>query len=465
MKRYELLLIVVLIFVNSCTSSETDVLTPTQTPLLTKNYTTSPTPFTPPVPTVTATAEIKFIPLTTNFISIVFVEEGHIKVWQEETNDSQIIFDSGDVVGVSLSHDGQVIAFLRYWPLHWPHEADNPTSPIQYALWAINRDGTNPRELVSAELLRQADQADNQFAHMISEIAWLPNTHTIAYSTFAFPTIVGASYGGTLGDLQLVDIDTTVRTTIVPPGQDGRFIFSPNGQQIAIITADSLSFVNTDGSNWRQDILSFTRLTYPHEAYYPDGRWVSDTTFVMAAAIDEYTYNDTDGKFATWRVSADSSLVEEVAIINGRPDTVVFAPDGSQMSFVGSSNYRKTTLAAIDNSWSIVLDRDDKVTWTSNGQPFYIPAGESALTPICPDTALETRDDCGDPFSLVAGLQAASAHWINDTHFLFVTDKYPQALYLGSLDGNHVHIGTLTAYDGPSPRVYRQTFKSFAYHY
>ncbi|MCP4986557.1 MAG: hypothetical protein GY928_11025 [Colwellia sp.] len=462
------LLIVILMLVGACTTGETDLTIGPKSPSaevenLTATITVGPTnsDITPPVAIVTQPpVSNTTIKMDTSYPlaearSIFYIEEGHIKVWYTETNSNEIIFMSGDVVGLSLSDDGHLIGFLRRLP---PNKAGVPE---QYAIWAVNSDGHNPHELVSAKQLREGS-TDLDATYTIAEVSWLPNTHTLAYSSFVYPGVIGASYGRTMGDLQLINSDTASKTEIIPPGNGKRFIFSPDGKQIAVITGDSLSFVNADGSNWRRDSLSFTQLTFPHEAYYPDGVWTTPSTFTMAVAMDEYEYNDTDGSFTVWQIPSTGSLAQKIATINGRPDTVVFSPDRGQIGYVGSSNYRKLHLAAIDNDWSIVLERGAELSWTPTGEAFYISPDGSALIPICLDISQKTTVDCRNPLSLIKGEAATSIHWIDETYFLFTT--YSQNLYLGSLDSNHKHIGTLTAYDGPSAYIYPKAFKPFAYH-
>ncbi|MCP4358279.1 MAG: hypothetical protein GY796_09720, partial [Chloroflexi bacterium] len=124
--------------------------------------------------------------------SIFYIEEGHIKVWYTETNSNEIIFMSGDVMGLSLSDDGHLIGFLRRLP---PNKAGVPE---QHAIWVVNSDGHNPHELVSAKQLREGS-TDLDATYTIAEVSWLPNTHTLAYSSFVYPGVIGASYGRTMG--------------------------------------------------------------------------------------------------------------------------------------------------------------------------------------------------------------------------------------------------------------------------
>jgi len=82
---------------------------------------------------------------------VVFVKDGDIQAWDQATGQTETVYSSGDVVAVTISDDGQVVAFSRRSSvkrseLDWYEQS---------ALWAVARDGSNPRELVSAEALRE----------------------------------------------------------------------------------------------------------------------------------------------------------------------------------------------------------------------------------------------------------------------------------------------------------------------
>jgi hypothetical protein len=114
-----------------------------------------------PPPTITATARLPTNTITPTGAAptarpagqpgvVVFVQDGDIQVWDEATGQTETIFSSGDVIAVTMSDDGQVVAFLRRSPvkrseLDWYEQS---------ALWAVERDGGNPRELVGRTLSR-----------------------------------------------------------------------------------------------------------------------------------------------------------------------------------------------------------------------------------------------------------------------------------------------------------------------
>ncbi len=52
-------------------------------------------------------------PVPIGTIMVAYVKDGNIQVWDEATGQTRTIFDAGDAIGVSVSDDGQVLAFLR----------------------------------------------------------------------------------------------------------------------------------------------------------------------------------------------------------------------------------------------------------------------------------------------------------------------------------------------------------------
>src|SRR5512134_3577738 len=46
-------------------------------------------------------------------LNVAFVKDGNIQLWNEATGQIQTIVNTGDVIAVTMSDDGQVIAFLR----------------------------------------------------------------------------------------------------------------------------------------------------------------------------------------------------------------------------------------------------------------------------------------------------------------------------------------------------------------
>ena len=90
------------------------------------------------------------LPAPIDSLEVVFVNNGNLLVWDAATQQTRTIVNTGDVFSATVSDDGQAIAFTRR---SWV--GDGLEGYEQYALWTVDRVGGNPRELVSAQDLRQ----------------------------------------------------------------------------------------------------------------------------------------------------------------------------------------------------------------------------------------------------------------------------------------------------------------------
>ncbi len=77
------------------------------------------------------------------WIAIAFVKDGNIQLWDESTGQVKTILKTGDVIAVTMSDDGAVIAFLRRSVVQ---RAETERFE-QSALWAVDRNGGNPGNL------------------------------------------------------------------------------------------------------------------------------------------------------------------------------------------------------------------------------------------------------------------------------------------------------------------------------
>lgn len=107
---------------------------------------------------------------------VVYVKDGNIHVGDSATGLTRSIVDDGDATEVSVSDDGQVIAFLRHSVF------DQPELWEQFSIWAVDPGGTRLRQLLSAETLRQRLQAGPTDSTGIAEFDWISGTHRLVYS-------------------------------------------------------------------------------------------------------------------------------------------------------------------------------------------------------------------------------------------------------------------------------------------
>jgi len=398
--------------------------------------TIAPTPSPEPAPQATATA----MPIEETLL-VAFVESGDIKLWHEATHQTETIFDDGGVNTVSMSDDGQVIAFTRRW-----FDFDQCQ---QSALWVVNRSGENAREIVSpAELRATLNDIDCDYPSVVfAQIEWLPRTHRLVYSV-----ISDGEHASPQG-LYLADVDTLSITELIPADYSLRFVSSPDGSQIALISATSLGFINADG--WRQDVLAYPKKGVPI-ARIPNGVWTQDgRAFLIAAPIESESMFALN--YTIMRVPLYGSAAQQLATItNTNLDSVAFSPDGQQAAFAQDSGWFITPLPVevgpVAIPRRIILDSYANLHWSPEGAAYLFPdKSNGALFQLCPN-ATQGSQVCGEPLTQENGFIDV-IQWIDGDRFLYLT-REPHRLSLGRLDGTTIPIVTWSAEDWVSPEMF-----------
>ncbi len=259
---------------------------------------------------------------------VVFLKDGDIIVWEEATGQSETIFSAGDVIAVTMSDDAQVVAFLRRSVV----QKSEMEWYEQSALWAVDRNGQNPRELVSAEYLRGLLDASETDSTNIPQMEWIPRTHRLLYSAWTYFVQAEGESHATPAGLYLVDADTLTHAVLIPAGDHMRFAPSPDGGRVALMSLTGLSFVDVDGNNRSQEVLTYPGVGIGGSAF-PAGVWTQDSrAFVITGSIEPEPRTSLD--FTIWRVPVDGSAAQLLAAYSAsHPDSVTFSPDGRQAAF------------------------------------------------------------------------------------------------------------------------------------
>jgi len=423
------------LLIAACSPSQ-EATAPTSTPI--------PAPTTEPnaMPTLTTIPsqenEISSpIPSTEQPVVVAFIKDGNIQVWDEATNEIQTIVNAGDVIAVTMSDDGQVIAFLRRSVV----QITEIEGFEQSALWAVDRNGGNPRELVSAESLRQRLNAGERDSVNIPHMEWIPGTHRLLFSGWKYIVQAEGESHAIPEGLYLVDTDTLTDTQLIPAGNYLHFAVSPDGQQIALMSFTGLSFMNVDGSNIRSDALIYPQIGQAGPLF-PTGVWTQDSqAFVITGSFEaDARFNI---NFTIWRVPVDGSSPEALAnIIASDPRSITFSPDGQRVAFLQTTEEQPSQIAG----WSIApltdglgplaipYDYDmENITaslhWSPAGDPFT-----KNLRGLCPDATRDT-DECDTGIGFWGTV--AAIHWMDGNRVLFLT-RDPSVLFLGKMtfEGN-----------------------------
>jgi Tol biopolymer transport system component len=364
-------------------------------------------------------------------LAVAFVKDGNIQLWDESTGQIQTILNTGDVIAVTMSEDGQVIAFLRRSVV----QRTESEWLEQSALWAVDRNGGNPRELVSAESLRQRLNAAERDSTNIPQMQWIPGTHRLLFSGWKYIVQAEGESHAVPEGLYLADADARTDTVLVPAGNNLRFVLSPDGGQVALMSPSGLGFINVDGSNRRLDVLTYSSLALPGPVF-PTGVWTRDSqAFVMTASFE----NTSRGiNFTVWRVPVDGSAPKALAkILDSEPGSATFSPDGKQVAFVQSTDTQPSEVAG----WLIAplnpeagplaiptkfeFESFTNLHWSPTGDPFT-----KNLRKLCPDAASDSNI-CDVRIHFDGTL--AALQWIDGNRLLFLT-RNPSVLFLGKMD-------------------------------
>jgi len=370
-------------------------------------------------------------PSNESWLAVAFVKDGNIQLWDESTGQIQTILNTGDVIAVTISDDGQVIAFIRRSAV----QLTEGEWFEQSALWAVDRNGGNHRELVSAESLRQLLNAAERESTNIPQLQWIPGTHRLLFSGWKYIVQAEGESHAVPEGLYLADADALTDTILVPAGNNLHFVPSPDGGQVALMSPDSLGFIDVDGSNPRSDILTYSSLALPGPVF-PTGVWTRDSQAFIVTTSFENTSAAIN--FTVWRVPVNGSPPETLAeILRSVPDSTIFSPDGKHVSFV---QFTDTVPSEIDG-WFITplapeagplaiptkvgFERFANLHWSPTGDPFT-----KNLRKLCPD-ATSDSDICDVRIYFDGTL--AALQWIDGNHVLFLT-RNPSVLFLGKMD-------------------------------
>jgi YVTN family beta-propeller protein len=390
--------------------------------------------------TTKPTGEVPLVQTPGQPAVVVFVKDGDIQAWDQATGQTETIFSSGDAIAVTMSDDGQVVAFLRRSlvkrsELDWYEQS---------ALWAVERDGGKPRELVSAEILRERLNAAETDSTNIPQMEWIPGTHRLLYTGWTYLVQAEGESHATPRGLYLVDADSLTDAVLLSAENSLRFVVSPDGQQIALLSTTSLGLIHTDGSN-RQDLFQYTAEGVPGRII-PSGVWTQDAGAFLITIPTE-SESGLGLNLTIWRVPVDGALVHKplAAIIDSHSDSVTFSPDGRYAAFFRAdspgiathSGWFVTPLAleigplAVPKSAYLSWKN---LHWSPSGLPYAVHEG--TLVQLCPNPA-QDAEVCGEVLN--SGSPFAEIYWIDGTRFLFVT-REPYDLYFGSLDGTSILI-------------------------
>jgi dipeptidyl aminopeptidase/acylaminoacyl peptidase len=195
----------------------------------------------PPIkPTTAPTQDQIQVPIQ----KIVYTDDENLWIFEIDTAPRQLTHGGG-VELVRISSDGGRIAFTRRNPAEGNSE-----------LYVINSDGSDETLLLSRlDLNELYPSPAGTEGFDIGSFSFQPGSYRLYFNTLE--VFEGLGYRNT-NDLFMIDVVSGELTGILPAQAGGKFVFSPNGSKIAIIRPDSLSIINSDGTDYLPEIFSYS---------------------------------------------------------------------------------------------------------------------------------------------------------------------------------------------------------------
>ena len=339
-------------------------------------------------------------------LRVVYVDGGNVWLWTESGGNVQLT-NGQPARDVRISDDGQVIAFTV-----------GSSVDMHESVWAVNGDGSNMRQVVSAEQLDAMSTVADAVSVNTHQYEFVPGTHTLAFNTkplFEGPGLMVQD------DLRLVDLNTDTLTTLLAAGQGGMFYYSPDGGQIALVTPTTISLINADGSNRRDGVLSYANvITYSEYQYYAVPVWAADGSYLRVVIPSPDMLAD-DASITIWQLP-----------VNGSPATSLTTyPALSPLFFNGTSLspdlnkviYYQRRGDPADNLFDLRVAQLDTgaddlyVTLTQMNFQGWAPSSQLFLYREDGEMMRGHVEAMASPFTDVPNVQQVK--WIDDTHFVF----------------------------------------------
>ena len=338
---------------------------------------------------------------------IVYTDDKNLWIIEFGSPPTRLTFD-GNVEEVRITTDGMRIAFTRR---NVPEENSQ--------LYAINPDGTDEVLLLSREILNGLYPSPAGTAGFdIGQFEFRPHTHQLFFNTLEVFEEIG--YWKT-DDLFRQDFDSGELTAILPAGAGGGFLFSPDGNKIAIIRPDSISVVNGDGADYLSEIFTYSPvLTYSEFQYYAQPVWFGNSRSLgVALPSDDPLAEGAFGEI--WRIPVNGDPPVSIGRIDGDFyftqvfSTTSLSPELNRVAFMRETNVpnqRELYLANTDGGEEVRFEIGS-INWKG-----WAPDGFHFVYSNEDPTELIIASDGGSPLFTISGTDLL---WISDDEFLVIS--------------------------------------------
>ncbi|MBK8904853.1 MAG: hypothetical protein IPM53_26980 [Anaerolineaceae bacterium] len=396
-----------------------------------------PTPS--PEPTATATTEPVADTAVIGGLGSYIVYSDTDGIWRLPLDNTQSPPTAGEpvlltaVAGVEqllVSPDGQQIAYVA-----------GDFESNQLGIVSVTGSG---QVLVASEDL--PNEAGSEFAILVHQVEWLPNSQTLAFST----RIVNLVGPGAIpqADLWLVTTGGSLTEQFAIDTAGHTFALSPDGSRVIFGNPDSVTRVNLDGGN-RETVIEFPFVNTASEyAWVPTAQWLPSGSQAYIAIADDDPWS-ADAEATLYQIPVSGPAVAIGSLLgNTLFSPVHWTRSGSKLGYIqiviDSSNTRSVVVADGDGDNPIIVDSTTEAMeftdWNRSGSHFlysgpgYVGVGQLGQSP------LEV---------LVTG-NVGRQLWLTDsTYVTAVGSSGSWQLLTGNVAGNTRAVGD-TAVDNPT---------------
>lgn len=363
-------------------------------------------------------------------LRVALVKDGDVWIW-DQGDQARRLTNQGDVDGVFLSGDGQILVYLR------------TGAQGTQQLWRVNSSGREQMVVLNENDLDGLREEPEQIGVVPFNLAWIPGTQLLAFNTY--PLIPGEGLWTYVpDDLWVVDLHSLEVEMLLPKGKGGHFSISPDGRLAAIFSPKTLDIINTDGSVVRENVLEGFHAIGLGEYYsYPALKWSPDSQTLVVAIPSGSDPFQPEAGVSIWKVPMDGSQPAMVKNIPAFLSQVAFSPDLSLLAYFHQPDMRSSGVELhfnyLDGNIDFLFMRGDlvqRLQWLPDSRRFLYwmaDAWQPSLGHIC-----------DNPGVFPEFTMRSDIHWVDSNRFLFLTGEAENwELVLGELSGQLTSIAEL----------------------
>jgi hypothetical protein len=199
-------------------------------------------------------------------------------------------------------------------------------------LWAVNADASHQHVLASASALTALPHSGNGLVQA-RQFDFAPRSHDLYLNT----TLAGDSVPELEYNLARVNADSASFQPLLDGSQGGgNFIFSPDGQKIALPRTDKINVVNADGTGLKTVFTFPSVMMYSEMSYIPDVVWLPDGSGFKTVIPAQNQLENPSAPTRFMFILADGSLAAKLAEFVASPafaNRPVISPDGAKVLY------------------------------------------------------------------------------------------------------------------------------------